>query len=217
MTAVIILRIMTTVIRLPRPADPPGPGPEPWQIGPVRPDDGPALHALFARCSPESVRQRFFGLLHELPRPYLEQVLAGRPNQHDAVVARGSTGLLALASLASGPAPDAGLDPDSGTGVPELAVLVADRWQRRGLGTALVELLLERAGRRGRTEVSVSVLPERRALLAAMTRRLEPVCGWHDAYSLGGVYRLAPPEPPGRRRYAGRPGETQRRDPGGVR
>jgi GNAT superfamily N-acetyltransferase len=196
---------MTTVIRVLRPTDPPDPGPTQWQIGPVRPDDGPALHALFARCSPESIRQRFFGLLHELPQPYLEQVLAGRPDQHDAVVARGSTGLLALASLASGP------------GAPELAVLVADCWQRRGLGTALVELLLERARGRGSQEVSVCVLPERRALLAALTRRLEPVRGRHDAYARGSVYRLVPAEAPAAAAMLADQEKHRGDDPGGVR
>jgi GNAT superfamily N-acetyltransferase len=53
----------------------------------VRPDDGPALAALFARCSPETVRLRFFGRLRAFPREYLDAVLAGRADVHDAVVA----------------------------------------------------------------------------------------------------------------------------------
>ncbi|QMU80444.1 GNAT family N-acetyltransferase [Streptacidiphilus sp. PB12-B1b] len=78
-------------------------------------------------------------------------------------------------------------------GAAELAVLVADGWQRQGLGTALVEELLVRARRRGVERVSACVLPGRPQLLAALSRRLELVHSSRSQDGLTGVYRLDRP------------------------
>jgi GNAT superfamily N-acetyltransferase len=110
-------------------------------------------------------------------------VLAGRPEVHDAVVARhGDRGELAgLASLAAGS--------DAGAEIAELAVLVVDAWQRQGLGGAMVDLLLGRARERGVVRVSASVMPGRSGLLGALARRVD-VDSWSPD-SLSAVYRLA--------------------------
>lgn len=164
-----------------------------WRTEPVRPSDAPALHALFAACSPETVRLRFFGRVRALPAEYLEQVLAGSPDRHDAVVAyaRGGsrTRLIGLASLAV-PAGAAG---DGGETVPELGVLVGDPWQRQGAGRAMLELLLARARARGVRRVAATVLPGRPALLGALGRHLPAA---HLAYTTdgpSGVYKLDRP------------------------
>lgn len=89
-------------------------------------------------------------------------MLAGRPEAHDAVVARHRTeGQVAgLASLAAGS--------EAGPGIPELGVLVADTWQRQGLGAPMVDLLLVRARERGVERMSACVLPGRSELLTAL-------------------------------------------------
>lgn len=158
----------------------------PWRLDTVQEADRDALAALFASCSPETIRLRFFGGLNELPRRYLADVLAGRPEAHDAVVARHCTeGQVAgLASLAAGS--------EAGPGIPELGVLVADTWQRQGLGAAMVDLLLllVRARERGVERMSACVLPGRSELLAALARRLEMDRSFHTSHSLTGVYKL---------------------------
>jgi GNAT superfamily N-acetyltransferase len=138
---------------------------------------------MFARCSPDTIGWRFFGRVAELPRRYVDSVLAGRPEVHDAVVARhGDRGELAgLASLAAGS--------DAGAEIAELAVLVVDAWQRQGLGGAMVDLLLGRARERGVVRVSASVMPGRSRLLGVLARRVE-VDRWSPD-GLTGVYRLA--------------------------
>lgn len=159
-----------------------------WRVDSPRTDDHPALAALFADCSADTVRSRFFGRLDEFPRDYLDAVLAGRPERHDAVVAwrsdhRGRRQFAGLAGLAA-PAPG-----DSRGA--ELAVLVADAWQRQGLGSAMVDALLLRARERGVPRVSACVLPGRSWLLAALARRLELESASRSRDCLTGVYRLA--------------------------
>ncbi|MFI0940838.1 GNAT family N-acetyltransferase [Streptomyces sp. NPDC021020] len=170
-----------------------------WRTEPVCPSDASALHALFAACSPETVRLRFFGRVRALPAEYLEQVLAGSPDRHDAVVAyaRGGsrTRLIGLASLAmpANVAGDGGDGGDGGETVPELGVLVGDPWQRQGAGRAMLELLLARARTRGVRRVAATVLPGRPALLGALGRHLPAA---HLAYTTdgpSGVYKLDRP------------------------
>jgi GNAT superfamily N-acetyltransferase len=150
----------------------------------VRPDDRRRLEVMFAGCSAGTVQHRFFGRLRALPHGYLDDVVAGCPDHHDAVVVRFGNGLriAGLGSLAVGS--------PIGSRVAELGVLVADPWQRRGVGSALVTALLMRARRRGIVRVTASVLPERQQLLAALARRLELERVCLDADSLTGVYRL---------------------------
>lgn len=158
-----------------------------WHVAAARPADAPALRELFAACSPETVRLRFFGLRRDFPPEYLEQVLAGRPEQHDAVVAyapgRARIRLAGLGSLALPP----------GERIAELGLLVADAWQRQGAGRALLDALLIRARARGVRHVSASVLPGRSALLAALGRRLPAEHLSYEADGPSGVYKLDAP------------------------
>jgi GNAT superfamily N-acetyltransferase len=165
-------------------------------VTPVRPDDRAALTALFTRCSPETVRLRFFGGLQAFPRAYLDAVLAGLPDVHDAVVAYGSgsgsgsgdrTDIAGLASLATGPDRTG-----PGPRTAELGLLVADARQRQGAGTAMLGLLLARARTRGVEQVTATVLPGRPELLAALDRRpeLERARLSRTQDGLTGVYRL---------------------------
>ncbi len=155
----------------------------PWTIGPVRPEDAPGLHDLFGRCSPETIALRFFGPRSAFPPSYVRDVLAGRPEEHDAVVARnGSTSaIVGLASLGAGSA--------AGPDVPELGVLVADAWQRHGIGTRLVDLLAQRAHARGVERLLVSVLPGRSGVLTALGGfQLDRT--WRTRDAVTAVYRL---------------------------
>ncbi len=147
----------------------------------VRGTDRAALEQLFARCSAETIRRRFFARLGRFPSRYLDAVLASRPAEHDAVVLRYGDGLhiAGLASLAT--------TPDGGA---ELGVLVADAWQGGGLGAAMVEHLVQRAADRGTEEVSATVLSERAGLLQALARRWPTVTLARTADGLTGRYRV---------------------------
>lgn len=201
MTHVIILASMTTVIDTsagqpgapcpPLPAQAQGEAAPAasvrWRTAPVGPADAPALHALFAACSPETVRLRFFGPVRALPAEYLAEVLAGSPDRHDAVVAYPRDG------SRSRPAGLASLALPAGGGAAELGVLVADPWQRQGAARAMLELLLARARVRGVRRVTATVLPGRPTLLRALGRHLTAEHLAYTADGPSGVYKLDGP------------------------
>lgn len=117
-----------------------------WRVTPIHPEDRAGVHRLFATCSAASIRHRFRAPLPAFPARHLDELLAGPPERHDALAVRaGASGeLVALGSLARPYGPNDGR-------TAELALLVVDPWQRRGLGRALTAALVERAagGARG--------------------------------------------------------------------
>jgi GNAT superfamily N-acetyltransferase len=157
-----------------------------WAVDAARSSDGIALDRLFDSCSAETVYRRFFGRPAALPRSYRAEVLAQRPSRHDAVVVRYGDGLhvAGVASLATDPA---------AVSDAELGVLVADGWQRRGLGSAMVDVLIARARERGVQRVAAEVLVSRSALLRTLAGRLDPQGLTRSADTVTGLFNLATP------------------------
>jgi acetyltransferase len=155
-----------------------------WQIDQACPADRDGLHALLTTCSQSTIRWRFFAPLRGFPERYLDTALAGRPEVHDAVVARDvERGQLAgLASLAAGSA--------EGPEIPELGVLVADRWQQQGLGAAMVECLLTRARERGVQRILAVTLPQRAGMLRVLARHLPMETSTCTPDGVSAVFRL---------------------------
>jgi GNAT superfamily N-acetyltransferase len=58
-----------------------------------------------------------------------------------------------------------------GTKVCDLGLVIADRWQLRGVGSALLDQLARRAADRGVTELVMDVLPANTRMLAMIDRR----------------------------------------------
>ncbi|NKZ03982.1 GNAT family N-acetyltransferase [Actinomadura latina] len=164
-------------------------------VRPIEPRDADAVRALHGRCSPDSRRMRYFSPKPFPPRRAIERFCD--PARGLTLVAEGADGsLLALAHLIHV------LDP----GVAEVAFLVEDAWQGRGLGRGLADLLLLLARDRGLVELRATVLSENarmRRLLASFggrTRRTEDTAIVEIRLRPGG--RPAAPEP-----LAGWPGE----------
>jgi GNAT superfamily N-acetyltransferase len=157
-----------------------------WGVDTARSNDGALLDAMFGRCSAATVYRRFFGQPSCLPSAYRVAVLAERPHVHDAVVVRYGDGLhiAGLASLATGAGPG---------NRAELGVLVADGWHRRGLGAAMVNVLVARARDRGVARIEAAVLPDRAQLLVALGRRLELERLVPSADTMSAVFRVTAP------------------------
>jgi GNAT superfamily N-acetyltransferase len=124
----------------------------------VGPADLAGLSDFFAELSVESRYLRFFAPV--TPAYGLFHLLSGGPANVDAIVAVADGVTVGHAMAADGPEdPCGGLTTDIG-------VVVADAWQRRGVGAALMRALIIRAQARGVTSLAMDVLPSNRRVLA---------------------------------------------------
>jgi acetyl coenzyme A synthetase (ADP forming)-like protein len=126
-------------------------------VRPIQPSDAAALEAFHAELSRETIRRRFFGFKAELSAAEVERFTTVDHDARVAFVAEVGDSLIAVARydrLAHAPA-DA-----------EVAFVVADDSQRRGLGSALLAHLASAARERGVTRFLAETLPENAAMLA---------------------------------------------------
>jgi GNAT superfamily N-acetyltransferase len=117
-------------------------------VRPLRPDDGERLRRLFFRLSPLSVYRRF---LSPLPAPReegLRRLLDVDHCEREALAALDGDEIVAVARYARQPGSEAA----------EIAVVVADDWQRDGLGHLLLERLAGLARIRGIQRFQATVL-----------------------------------------------------------
>jgi GNAT superfamily N-acetyltransferase len=132
-------------------------------IRPIEPGDAPALRAAFGKLSALSRYKRFLGALDHLNGRQLQYLTRVDHADHEALVA---------------------LDAVSGTGVgiarymrdahdpglAHVAVVVTDGWQRRGVGSALLERLAQSARAAGIERLTGSSIVGDRAAVALATR-----------------------------------------------
>ncbi|TNY37357.1 GNAT family N-acetyltransferase [Thermomonospora catenispora] len=132
-------------------------------VRPLERRDHAEVQAMHERCSAAARRARYFSPKPTLPRRALD--LFCEPAYGLTLVAEGPDGsVLALAHLMHT------LEP----GVAELALLVEDAWQGRGLGRELTDLMLMLGRDRGLVELRATVLADnvrmRRLLTTAGAR-----------------------------------------------
>jgi len=139
-------------------------------VRPVRPEDQAALSEFFAGLSVESRYLRFFAPV--TPAYGLLHLLSGGPANVDAIVAVADGVIVGHAMAVDGPEDQR--DP-SGARVTDVGVVVADAWQRRGVGAALMRTVVTRAQARGVTALAMDVLPGNRVVLAMI------IGHWPDA------------------------------------
>ncbi|HEX6447658.1 MAG TPA: GNAT family N-acetyltransferase [Streptosporangiales bacterium] len=143
-------------------------------LRPIRPDDAPALVDLVARSSERSRYLRFFGPQREIPEAQLHRFSHVDYDGRVAFVVEVGGVVVAVARYE--------LLPGGGTGEreAEVAFLVEDAQQGRGIGTVLLEHLAAAGRERGIARFVAEVLPENnrmaRVFLDAgyrLTRRYE--------------------------------------------
>ncbi|MFC4912460.1 GNAT family N-acetyltransferase [Actinomadura gamaensis] len=118
------------------------------RIRPFGHGDEARLRRMSSALSRVSLYTRFFAGTPRVPEPYVAAL--GRLDHwdRDALVALHDDAMVGLAEYARLPRCPVRA---------EVAVLVADEWQRRGLGALLVRMLLPLAARRGVTEFHADV------------------------------------------------------------
>jgi ribosomal protein S18 acetylase RimI-like enzyme len=139
-------------------------------IRPARAADLPALGDFFTGLSMQARYLRFFSPI--TPGPALLTLLCGGDRTTDAVLATRDGVIIGHGMAADGSGP-------GGARTTDIGVVVADAWQRQGVGAALVRALITGAQVRGVTSVTMDVLhgnDRARAMIqghwpAARTRR----------------------------------------------
>ena len=159
------------------------PGPPAATIRPSAGTDLAALGAFFAGLSLHTRVKRFFAPVS--PGPALLRRLGGTAGQADVLIAVRGGAIIGHAMAVDQAGPEAGLLTDIG-------VVVADAWQGRGVGAALIRALLSRAQARGVTGVSMDVLPSNRAVLAMITSHWPAACADRSADSVTVQLQLLP-------------------------
>lgn len=134
-------------------------------LGPLGPGDLEAARALHRRCSARTLAARYFGPPARAD-DYLPHLLAPRHGHTLAARARGGGALAGLGHLLW-----------DGPEEAEVALLVADGWQRRGVGSALLRRLAVLAADSGHVRLYAVVPPDAAGSAAAVLRTLgSPVC-----------------------------------------
>ena len=134
----------------------------PVLLRPVGPEDADRVQSFVRALSPQSRRSRFLSGLSEL-LPYMLRRLTepARPHEFGLLALAGDPGARSVVGMGH-----CALEEGS---TAELAVVVADAWQRRGVGTRLVEALARHVS--GVEALRGIVLAENQAMLA-LARRL---------------------------------------------
>jgi RimJ/RimL family protein N-acetyltransferase len=145
------------------------------QIRQVRPDDAPALLRAYANLGEQSRYRRFFTVMPELPEATLKAAVEVDHVDHEALVAVPVLSAEIVGECRFIRLPD---QPDTA----EIGVTVVDAWQGRGLGSALLARLSERAAKAGIDYFTAEVLAENRTMLALL-----PGLGHVETESLGPV------------------------------
>src|SRR5947209_581419 len=125
----------------------------------IEPADRPLLEAAFDRLSAESRYRRFMRPMQQLSRAELDYLTAVDHRDHEALVAISAGGdIVGVARYVRAEERDAA----------EAAVTVADDWQGRGLGSALLDRLVDRAREERIARFRAVVLSENRRALGVL-------------------------------------------------
>jgi len=128
-------------------------------IRPLGPEDRDGLAQGFERLGPQSRYMRFFAPVARLSDTQLEYLTNIDHHDHEALVAvdaatREGVGVARFVRV--------------GDGVAEAAVVVADDWQRRGVGARLLDELADRARAEGISTFQALVLADNAGALALL-------------------------------------------------
>ena len=126
-------------------------------VRPIRPDDADALVALHARFSDRTRYLRYFSPYPRIPPRDLERFVNVDHHDREAFVACSADEIIAVGRYER-------LGPAGGRAA-EVAFVVEDAYQGRGIGSVLLEHLAAAARENGLTRFVAEVLPENRTML----------------------------------------------------
>lgn len=133
------------------------------RLRPIRPDDEPRLSRLYDRLSRFTAYQRFFAALQRLPPDWAHFLANVDYRRRLALVVEAPTDeeLIAVARY----------EPTDRSDTAEIAFVVLDGWQSRGLGATLIDALLSAAETRGISRFIAYVLADNLRMATLLDRR----------------------------------------------
>jgi len=134
------------------------------RLRPIRPDDAPRLVEYYGRLSAHTAYQRFFTVMKRLPPDWARFLANVDYRGRLALVAeRGPLDQPELVAVAR-------YEPAEREDTAEVAFVVQDGWQGKGLGTMLLQELLEAATARGIRRFRAWVLADNARMLDLLHR-----------------------------------------------
>jgi RimJ/RimL family protein N-acetyltransferase len=133
------------------------------RMRPIRADDAPRLVALYDHLSRDTRYQRFFSVARRLPPDWARFLANVDYRTRLALVVESPADADTLIAVAR-------YEPTTEAGTAEVAFVVQDAWQDRGLGTILFSELLAAAALNGLTRFRAWVLADNRRMLDLIGR-----------------------------------------------
>jgi acyl-CoA hydrolase/RimJ/RimL family protein N-acetyltransferase len=160
-------------------------------IRPIRLTDEPALREAFYDLSESTVYHRWFRHLRSMPHDQIRELIR-TDYARDLVLVVTPTKTDDQAIIAV-----AGYDLDPRTNLAEVAFVVNDEWQGRGLGTALLGALMEAAREQGIGGFTATVLADNPSMLRVFHNAGVPIESTVEDGTYSIVLRFSPPRPRG--------------------
>jgi RimJ/RimL family protein N-acetyltransferase len=132
-------------------------------LGLLEPTDAKQLRRFFFRLSPDTLYRRFHSPIARPEQAQPDRLLDVDHHDREAVVAVVENEIVGVARYARRP----------GSDLAEVAVVVADGWQRQGLATRMLGALTERALSEGVRQFTLNMQSDNTAVLR-LVRRLYP-------------------------------------------
>lgn len=154
------------------------------EIRPTRPEDHAAVVWLFDRLSSENLRLRFFGPSRRAGGQTADRVCVSHTPGHRALLALLAGQVVGLAEYETGTGPRSA----------EIALTVADDLHHQGVGTLLLEHLVDRAGQDGITTFTAEALADNHPVLKVFADLGLNTVRHFDGTAVHCVIRLEPDE-----------------------
>jgi GNAT superfamily N-acetyltransferase len=137
----------------------------------LEPEDGNLIRRFYWRLSRDTIYRRFMGPVVPPADALISRLVDVDHRQRDALIALDDRGIAGVARYAAFPAED----------TYDVAVVVADDWQGKGLGRLLIRRLAHIARLRGISRFHATIFGDNRSALA-LVRGLSPhACFSFDA------------------------------------
>lgn len=137
----------------------------PALLRPIRPEDEPLVERMFTHLSKESLYYRFFGYVPQVTHEFLTRYTHNDYDREVAIIvetaSEGDKQMIGVVRIIA----------DAWGESAEYAIMIADPWQKQGLGAVLTDFILEIARDKGLRKIYASVLATNKGMLRLFEKK----------------------------------------------